>query len=56
MTRTVNDFVEDLLSDGKTEKEILIIAQNTYWKNKLAEVKEAIFKIKRHLAKKFNNE
>lgn len=40
--RTARDFVEDALTNLRTDKEIIIIAQNTHWKTKLQEVKEVI--------------
>jgi len=49
--RTVNEFVEDLVSDGRTEKEIFSIAQSTHWKNKTDEVKDALFRLERRRSK-----
>lgn len=51
-SRTVRDFVEDMISDGKTEKEILHIAQSTRWQNKVEEIKEYIVRLKRRMEKR----
>jgi hypothetical protein len=40
--RTPRDFVEDLLTNGRTPKQIMTIARNTHWKNRLDEVKTII--------------
>lgn len=37
--RTVQDFVEDMVSDNKEFKLILAVAQNTRWYNRLDEIK-----------------
>ena len=52
MERTVIDFVEDLVSDGRSESEALIVAQNSRWRNKLDEIKEALFRLRRRMAKR----
>jgi hypothetical protein len=51
--RTVQEFVEDLLSNGRTAKEILAIAQNTRWENKVSEVKTIILEFSEVFLKKF---
>jgi hypothetical protein len=40
--RTVRDYVEDMLSDGKTKERILIVAQNTHWQTNIEEIKEIL--------------
>jgi len=40
--RTVQEFVEDLLSDGREPKEILVVAANTYWKLDIEEIRKII--------------
>ena len=40
--RTIRDFVEDLLSDGRSIKEIITVAQNTRWKGHIDEIKEIL--------------
>jgi hypothetical protein len=40
--RTIKDFVEDLLSDGRSIKEIITVAQNTRWKGHIYEIKEIL--------------
>jgi len=51
-SRTIDEFVEDLVSDGRTENEIFNIAQSTRWKNRVDEIKDAIFILERRRAKK----
>jgi len=50
--RIVNEFVEDLVSNGRTETEILYIAQSTQWKNRIDEIKDALFRLERRRAKR----
>jgi len=38
--RTVQDFVEDMVSDGKSLNEILIVTVNSRWANHKEEVKK----------------
>jgi len=52
-TRTVREFVEDLLSDGRTSSEILTIAKNTRWKLDVEEIKEVIRSFSKILKKRF---
>ena len=52
--RTVQDFVEDLVSDGRTESEVLIVAQGTRWKNRIDEIKEGIIRLRRRMVKRKN--
>lgn len=47
--RTVRDFVEDMVSDGKTFTEITTIAMNTHWRSRMDEVKEKARKLMRWL-------
>jgi hypothetical protein len=51
--RTVQCFVEDLLSDGRTGRQVIIIAQNTRWKTRVDEVKSCISEFNGKLSKKF---
>ncbi len=52
--RTVNEFVEDTISDGRTESEVIIIAQNSHWRTKLNEVKEYLIRLRRRMEKRKN--
>jgi hypothetical protein len=36
--RTVEEFVEDMKSDGLTLKQIRAVAQNTYWNSQIDDV------------------
>ena len=47
--RTVQEFVEDLLSNGRTSKQILAVAKNTRWDGGIEEIKDII----RRFFKKF---
>ena len=49
--RTVDEFVEDMISSGRTRGQILQVVQSTHWKNKMEEIKEAITKLEKRLAK-----
>lgn len=40
--RTVRHFVEDMLSDGRTPKDILAVAKSTHWESQIEEVKGVI--------------
>ena len=51
--RTVRNFVEDLLSDGKSAKHILIVARNTYWQSQIKEVEEVIESFSKKFKKRF---
>jgi hypothetical protein len=53
MLRTVEEFTEDLLSNGRTGKQIITIAENTHWKTRLAEVKEVLLRFSGKLSKNF---
>ena len=37
--RTVQGFVEDMVSDGRNLNQILIVASNSRWKNFKSEIK-----------------
>jgi len=50
--RTVRDFVEDLLTDGRSAKHIIIVARNSYWKTRVDEVKQAILNFSGKIPKK----
>ena len=50
--RTVQEFVEDAVSNCKTDKEIITIAQSTHWKNSIEEIKDAMFRLRRRIAKR----
>jgi len=51
MTRTTEDFVEDMVSDGRSWKEIKYVAMCTRWSNVITEVKETYRKLKRRIGK-----
>jgi len=36
--RTIEDFVEDMVSDGRSLFQIQVVAVNTRWANKLEEI------------------
>jgi len=40
--RTVQEFVEDLIIDGRTHKEVICVAQSTRWEPHLEEVKKVL--------------
>jgi len=44
--RTVQDFVEDLVSDCRDLAYILAVAANTRWKNQIEEIKKAYRELK----------
>jgi len=50
---TVRAFVEDMLSDGRTPKEIIAIAQSTRWKGDIKEVKEIIKSFSKKFKERF---
>ncbi len=50
--RTVLDFVEDRLSSGRSAKQILTVAENTHWKTRLDEVKQALSTFSGKLSRK----
>ncbi len=51
--RTVRSFVEDLLSDGRSPKHILAVAQGTRWKLEIEEVKEVLKGFSKKFKKRF---
>lgn len=51
--RTVQEFVEDLLSDGKTPRHIIMVAKNTRWKSDIEEIIEIIKSFSGKLKKRF---
>ncbi len=51
--RTVQEFVEDLLSDGVLPKDILAVARCTRWESKIEEVKEILESFSKKLKKRF---
>ena len=53
--RTVESFVEDLLSNGRTAKQIIAIAENSRWQSKVNEVKTIILEFSGKFAKKFTD-
>lgn len=55
MERTVQDFVEDLLSDGRTASQILMVTENTYWQARIEEVKQVIRSFSAKLKKRFSS-
>lgn len=54
-TRTVQQFVEDLFARGRTATHIIIVAQNTQWKNRISEVKSVISEFSGKFSKKFTD-
>jgi len=44
--RTVQDFVEDLVSDCRDLAYILVVAANTQWKNRIGEIKKVYRELK----------
>jgi len=51
--RTVREFVEDLLSNGRTSKEVLIIAKNTQWASNIEEIILILKSFSKNLKKRF---
>ena len=47
MQRTVQDFVEDMVSDGRGLDEILIVAINSRWSNQMEEIKKEHHNLKK---------
>ena len=46
MSRTVQEFVEDLLSDGRNLNQILTVAANSRWINDKEEIKKVYYKLR----------
>jgi len=44
MHRSVLEFVEDMLSDGRTRKEIIAIANSCHWRTRIDEITEELDK------------
>ena len=44
--RTVQDFVEDMVSDGKSLNQILIVAANSRWVSHKDEIKKEYSELK----------
>lgn len=40
--RSARDFVEDMISDGRTPKEIMAVAQSCRWKHHLPTIKDVL--------------
>ena len=40
--RNLQGFVEDLLSDGRTKKQIIAVARATHWHHRVPEIKEIL--------------
>lgn len=53
--RTVQEFVEDLFSKGRTAKQIITVAENSRWQSKVTEVKIIILEFSGKFAKKFTD-
>ena len=47
--RTVEDFVEDMVSNGKTEEQILAVTMTTRWSNSKGEVVKIYRKLMKRL-------
>lgn len=52
--RTVREFVEDLVSDGRPAEHIILVARLTRWNTHLEEVKDEIRSFKKFLKKVFH--
>ena len=55
MTRTTEEFVEDMVSDGRSWREIKYVAMCTRWSNVITDVKEIYRKLKRRIGKVENH-
>ena len=51
--RTVREFVEDKLSDGRTPKQIIMVAMSTKWKSEMEEIKRIIKSFSKKFKKRF---
>ena len=51
--RTAREFVEDLITDGRTARQILAVAQSTRWNQCIEEVKEIVTEFSKMLKKSF---
>ena len=51
--RTLQEFVEDLLSNGRTPNQILAVAYSTRWKLQTEEIKEIIKSFSKKFKKRF---
>ena len=51
--RTAQEFVEDLLTDGRTPKQILVVARNTRWKSEIEEVEKILKSFSKIVKKRF---
>ena len=40
--RTVEDFVEDMVSNGRTRTQVIVVALSTHWRHQLPAVKSAL--------------
>ena len=49
--RTVQDFVEDMVSDCRSWEQILTVASNSQWRNRKGEIKEAYRELKKRMRK-----
>jgi len=47
MQRTLNEFVEDMLSDGKSLQQIIAVARCTRWETRIEEIKEIVGKLRK---------
>lgn len=50
--RSVESFVEDMVSDGRTEKQVLTVANNTHWRHQMDKVKTALTALYQRFPKK----
>ena len=51
--RTVREFVEDLITDKRTAKQVIMVAKLTRWNTRLEEVKEEIRSLPKFIKKVF---
>jgi len=49
MKRTPRIFIEDLLTEGRTAREIVAVAENTHWKGDTIFIKKILRKFSRKL-------
>ena len=49
--RTWQEFTEDLISDGRTVKQVLTVARHTRWQNNLEEIKVLARKLRKFFKK-----
>ena len=53
--RSLLEYVEDMLSNGRTAKEILIVAGSTRWHNQKNEIRQILLSFSGKLKNKYIN-